>query len=445
MADISEIVNVNISRQTQAVTRLGFGTALFVGRNYFFGERVREYSSLTQMVEDGVPVNSAEYQAGAAYFGQEVSPEKLLLGRQAPTNIKLVPDVADSETYSVEIGTVNVPAVTISVVSDGDATATEIVDALVTAIDADPTIGSLVVPSNASDKLNLVKEGADEIVVKGWSSNFDVEYTSSESLVEAITACSEERDDWYGLATYSHADADISSVAAYIETLNRIYGYSSGAPGIITTGSSDIMATLQAASYARTFGIYDVEAGDDTADTDGSTVFSEMAWIGAMFPTDPGSATWMFKTLAGVTPDNITGTQSTNVRDKHGNTYETIQGVNMIREGQMASGEYIDIIRGADWLEARMEERIFSRLANLPKIPYTDAGVAIIENEIRAQLLEGIAAGYISGEEEFTITVPKVRDVSDNDKINRSLPPIKFVAILAGAIHRVTVNGVVTV
>lgn len=444
MADIAEIVNVNISRQTQAVTRLGFGTGLFVGRNYFFGERVQEFASLTAMVDAGIPTGSAEYQAGVAYFGQQVSPTKLLLGRQAPTLITLTPTVANAAVYSIAIGTTGQTPVTISITSDADATATEIVDALVTAIDNDGDIGSLVIPTNVSDTLTLAKQATDEIIVQSWTANLAATYTSSETLVAAITAVSEENDAWYGLATYSHLPADILAVAAYTETLNRIYGYSCSEAAIITTGTTDIMSLLQTASYARSFGMYDVEAGAD-ADTNGSTVYAEMAWIGTMFPTDPGSATWMFKNLAGVTADGITGTQSTNVRNKNGNTYETIQGVSMAREGQMASGEYIDIIRGADWLEARMEERIFSRLVNLPKIPYTDAGVAIIENEIRAQILEGIAAGYLTDEIAFTITVPKVLDVSANEKISRTLPAIKFVAYLAGAIHAVTVNGIVTV
>jgi hypothetical protein len=167
--------------------------------------------------------------------------------------------------------------------------------------------------------------------------------------------------------------------------------------------------------------------------------------MGDRFPSSPGSSTWMFKTLVGITVDSITSTQSTNIRNKNGNTYETVGGVNITREGKVASGEYIEVIRGVDWLESRMEERIYSRFVNLPKIPYTNAGIAIIEAEVRAQLQEAVVAGVIDGEQAITVTVPLISEISVNDRANRILPAITFEAKLAGAIHKATVRGTVTV
>jgi hypothetical protein len=385
MADISEIVNVTISRETQAVTRAGFGVALFVDRNFLFTERVREYGSLAAMLGDGVVVGSPAYNAASLYFGQEISPTTLLLGRQVPTAMILTPTVQNTAAYTVVVGGAGVADQTITFTSDGTATQAEIATGLVALIEANGIIGSLVTTTDVSDTINIAQTGATLITVKSWSDNLIATYSSSETLVSAIQACRDERDDWYGIATYSHLEADILAVAAYIETVHRIYGYSTGAAGVITTGTTDVVAQLKALTRARSFGLYDSEAGS-VAQPVATTTFGEMGWIGGLFPTDPGAATWMFKTISGIAPDNLTSTQSTNARNKNCNVYETIQGVNLVREGQMASGEYIDIIRGADWLEARMEERIFSRLVNLPKIPFTDHGVAIIESEVRAQL-----------------------------------------------------------
>jgi hypothetical protein len=153
----------------------------------------------------------------------------------------------------------------------------------------------------------------------------------------------------------------------------------------------------------------------------------------------------MFKTLTGIAATTLTTTQSQNARAKKANTYETLGGVNITREGTMASGEYIDIIRGIDWLQARMEERIYSRLVNLAKIPFTDAGIAIIEAEIRAQLDDGIDNGLIAVDPEYTITVPAASSVSAAEKTARILPDIQFTATLAGAIHSVQVAGTVSV
>jgi predicted exporter len=99
-----------------------------------------------------------------------------------------------------------------------------------------------------------------------------------------------------------------------------------------------------------------------------------------------------------------------------------------------------------------MEERIYSRFVNLPKIPYTNAGIAIIEAEVRAQLQEAVTAGVIDGEQAIIVTVPKISQISVNDRANRIndranriLPAITFEAKLAGAIHKATVRGTVTV
>jgi len=147
----------------------------------------------------------------------------------------------------------------------------------------------------------------------------------------------------------------------------------------------------------------------------------------------------MFKAVPGVGVDNLSSNESSYARGYNMNTYETFQGQNMIWEGKMADGTYIDIVHGADWLEARMTERLFYLLLNNDKIPYTDAGVTSIEGEVRAQLLEGVAAGYITP--DFVITVPKVSTISANDKANRVLPAVKFSATLQGAVHSVTING----
>jgi len=434
----SEIVNVTISRDTRAVQRAAFGTAMFLGRHAFFTERTQIFADIDEVLSAGIPSTSPEYTAAAAYFGADVTPTELVIGRQIPTDVILTPTVANSTAYTVYVGTESFPAVEFTFTSDASATATEIVVGLAALIEADGDIASLVGTSVVGDVLTLSKQSTEEIVVHSWSANLAASYSSTETLVEALTACREENDTWYALCTYSHADADIELVAEVINAAKKIYGYTSGDSSIITTSIVNTPGVLQAAAYDRTFGIYDAQAGT-TAAVDDTTTYGEMGWLGRMLPTDPGAATWMFKKVPGLTIDYLTSTQSTNIRNKNMNAYEQFQGQNMVWEGKMADGTYIDIVHGADWLEARLSERLFYLLLNNDKIPYTDAGVSAIEAEVRAQLLEGVAAGYIT--DDFTITVPKVRDISPNTRANRVLPAVKFVATLQGAVHSVTIQG----
>jgi hypothetical protein len=423
---------------------------MFLGRHAVFSERVQTYADLDEVLAAGFVSTSPEYIAAAAYFGSDVTPTELLIGRQIPTEVVLTPTVANSTEYTVYVGHdgTNGTPVAFTYTSDGTATAAEIATGLKALIDGDANVSAGVTASDAGAVLTLTKAATDEIIVHSWTSNLAASYDSTESLVDAITACRQENDTWYALATYSHlrqSDAlqanyiqSINSVAAYINAQKKIYGYSSSDADLLTTGTDHIAGDLKAAGRDRTFGIYDAEAGEDDTPTTAAT-YGEMGWLGRMLPTDPGAATWMFKKVAGLSIDNLTSAQSSNARTHNLNVYEQFQGQNMIWEGKMADGTYIDIVHGADWLEARLTERVYFLLLNNDKIPYTDAGVSAVEAEVRAQLLEGVAAGYIT--DDFTITVPKVSAVSANDKANRILPAIKFVATLQGAVHSVTVQG----
>ena len=83
-------------------------------------------------------------------------------------------------------------------------------------------------------------------------------------------------------------------------------------------------------------------------------------------------------------------------------------------------------------------------MINLPKIPFTDPGIAIIEAEVRGVMDLGISKGIFAADPAPTVSVPLAVDVDTNDKANRLLPDVNFTAVLAGAIHFVEVNGTVT-
>ena len=111
----------------------------------------------------------------------------------------------------------------------------------------------------------------------------------------------------------------------------------------------------------------------------------------------------------------------------------------------MAQGEFIDIVRGVDWLTSRIQEFVYSVLVNSNKVPYTDSGIAAIEAEIRRALQLGIGNNFIANDPAPTVTVPKSTNVPSNDKAQRILRNVKFQATLAGAIHAVNITGTVTV
>jgi len=150
----------------------------------------------------------------------------------------------------------------------------------------------------------------------------------------------------------------------------------------------------------------------------------------------------MFKNLTGITAVGMTSSERTYTLGKNCNIYTTTAGVAIAEQGKVVSGEYIDIIRGIDWLEATIQETIYAELINTDKVPYTNEGIGIIEGLLKKALDEGVRAGVLAS---YEVTVPLIGDISDADKIDRILPDITFTGILAGAIHKIEIQGVVTV
>jgi hypothetical protein len=75
------------------------------------------------------------------------------------------------------------------------------------------------------------------------------------------------------------------------------------------------------------------------------------------------------------------------------------------------------------------------------KVPYTDAGIQAVRSEIIAQMDAGIARDFLSPDPEPTCTVPRASEVSAADKGSRTLNNVTFRATLAGAVHKVNIEG----
>jgi hypothetical protein len=438
--EIKDIVLVNITRETAKISRVGFGTPLIFGIHSKFVEDYRIYTSITGVLEDFL-ITDEEYKAANAIFAQAIVPERIVIGKRSPniaqSDVVTISNVQNNVTYSIIIN-----GTSFDYLSDADATNLEIALGLVTAINlgAEPVTAT----DNVDGTFDLDADVPGEPFTTAVSDDGVGDGQTIANPILNVNVASELSDliqsynDFYAVintrrATEAEQLQDIEQTADFIEAQLKVYAYAIDQATMITSATTDIASILKAKALDRTFGIY-------SADHDN---YPEAAWLGGQLPKDPGSITWAFKTLVGITPDVLSENATFNLRAKNGNFYEDIANLNQTSNNAVvASGEYIDIIRGVDWLQARMSERIFTRLVNTGKVPFTSDGISAIETDIRAQLDQGVVVGFIT--DDYIVNMPDIDSIDPADKALRFLTGITFTAILQGAIHKVRIDGKVT-
>lgn len=429
MTDISQVIDVTVNVGDVRVSAEGFGTPLIFDEfaDTIFPERVRSYTSLSAVGED-FESTSKVYKCATAIFAQERSPALVKVGRCDPA------DSTDSD------------AIDAIVAEDADWYC------LVTTRKTKAAILAL------ADKIATLKK-----IFLASSEDSDVIGTATDDVASELKADSHNRS---GYMWHHQAGVDAVNVSYSIEDgiatiTNPAHGLEEG--DTITFGNSSgesndgIDGDNTVASVSEDGNSFTV-AATDAVDITGGTVdyfarytFPEAAWAGGQLSSVPGSETWKFKQLVGieVSPSSeLSPAQETRALAKNANLYTVLGGVGHTHEGIMASGRFIDIQRGIDWLEARLGEAIANRLLSEAKVPYTDAGATILQADIASVLDQGVNNGLLGPLLDdsglfYNIDVPKVADQLAADRAARSFPGITVQCQLAGAVHSlsITVNA----
>ncbi len=246
-----------------------------------------------------------------------------------------------------------------------------------------------------------------------------------------------EQSDWYALVTTFNSKLYVEAAAAWTESNGRVY-----IPDVVDSdsiklaqGGGDTLDALNTLAYNRTAGLYHPRPAEMAA----------AAWFGRVLPLDPGQDDWKWKVLAGVSPVKLTSTDRANLRAKHANAITSVAKKAITWEGTVAGGNlsFIDVTRGLDWIQDDMSKAVFGAFVGADKVPYDNAGIGVVENEIRGSIKRATNQGILSPDFEPIVLVPRVADVSSSDKALRNLPNVKWNAQLAGAIHKVVIAGTV--
>jgi hypothetical protein len=433
MSDLDQIVTVNATVTDKVPTKASFGIPMLVGYHTAWLDRAREYAEASEMLDDGFSVTSPLYLMAQALKAQDPAPPTFKVGRLGlpyTQTVQLIPTVTtEGFVYNFTIaGTAITYTVLAAATVATICTALELLVEAVTGITSTATTTEVTAVSVAG-VLNSY----------AWERGLNViETTVDPGFATDIAAIADEDNDWYGLAIDCNSDPIVKTAALWTEANGKQFVPMSGNWDIIDAGqTSDLASDLVALSYTRTSAIWHRFIG--------GTEWANAAWLAVQLGADPGKATPAYKTLAGITADDLRTGELSAIEAKRWTWYRSKHGVAITFEGKTPSGRFIDVTRFVDWLVETMQVDVYALLINNPKLPYTNAGISLIKGAIEGAIVKGQRVGGIADTPAPVVTAPDVLDTDASDRASRILRDINFTLRLSGAIHRAVVNGTISV
>lgn len=275
----------------------------------------------------------------------------------------------------------------------------------------------------------------------------------SETLVQALTACRQANNEFFGCCFCDETtDADIPAVAAAVETFSTptVFFFQTKDTNCLQASQTNVLATLQTAKYQYTCGNYSTQQ---------YFVCGLLGVFCGLNSMQANSAyTMAFKTVVGFNPENINDTQYAALIGYNGNTYvQSGRTYQFYMKGLMANGMHVDEIYFICAAKFLIEENTLAGLISRRRIPQTEDGMTDIINCI-ATACEGlatmgvIATGIWTGESVldlatgdavpggYYIQAETIASQSAADRAARVTPPIYVCLKGAGAIESVVIR-----
>ncbi len=449
MAELDEIVEVNITRQTAVPSMASFNEHLIADRfnpvgikpRFDLAHRVRIFGSAGEVLSAGFAADSWVYKAAERQFSQSPHIKRIFVGLRMPEGL------ADSViTFSGEFAAGNVISLTVNAVRladvsyDTEGSSGACVSKIAAAIN-EKFPGQM--EASVSGELEISVYGiavtnANLTVTGGTEHGQTVSATASpiagdKSWTEALTAMANGANGgFYACEIHSSVMVELQEFAQWVQANEKLGGIVSSDSTIVEEDGGDIADWLKTNNMDRTFCFYHP-----------SDPYFVSGLFGKMLVKHPGSATWAHKALEATPTVTLSDGQRSMAASKNCNFYTSVSDLPLTRWGTVGSGEYIDVIHGLDWLKAKIQQLVLAVLAQLDKVEYEDSGIEIIKSRLKAGLEQGCAYKILK-KDAYTIDCPTADEVDEAAKKERLLPDVKFNAPLSGAIHKTVINGTVT-
>jgi hypothetical protein len=277
--------------------------------------------------------------------------------------------------------------------------------------------------------------------------------TGDLTIAAALTAIRAVDDDWAtlsGIKKYRDGD-DTEDMADAIESMQKIFIIATNDVNVLTLGDETTLSYyLKNSSYKRSGTIYHSD----------SNLYPDISWLGQQLPKPIGSTNWAYKTLAGLAEGALVDipavvlseAQIDAALDVNCNLYTKTMAADFTYFGTMGGGrnadndgEYIDIIRNIDFLQARITEGLLSLFLEMDIVPFTDGGITTADGRLKSTLQQYGVDQKILINGTVKTFFPKRSAVSVVDRENRFLPDGTFEGEIQGAMNTIQIRGKVRV
>lgn len=486
---VSSVVDVSIAIGATFPARAGFGTLNIVTDETGVIdsiERVRSYSNIDGVIADWSG-SSKVLAAATAYFSQQPKPTSLKVSVRfesdqaailrggsldEATIVSTLLPISDGDfEITIDGQQEDIVGLNFTSVTSGDDIAA-VIQAGLQAIASggftlatcewtgsrfivtSGTVGALstisfmegtgLAGTNVSDDLRMIVGEATK--VDGFV---------GETITESLNAIQLADEDWYGLLfTNEMRDAEVvntedgvEAAADWCEARIKVFFNTSNDLDVLDpVSSSDIASILAAKNLRRTMTTFSSHPDEYPSASIAGRAFT------VNFNQPNSTITLKFKQMPGITQEDINSSQKAVLDSKFANALIVVGASDMYAESFMASGVFFDEVHGIDWLQNAIQTNVFGYLlTRTTKVPYTDKGVAALEQQVISALDEAVRNGLIAPGETidgeflgtgYKTTTIAVADINQSDVEARHYPGLSFTVIGAGAIHSVQINGV---
>ena len=221
------------------------------------------------------------------------------------------------------------------------------------------------------------------------------------------------------------------------------------------TAVSDIMTAIEAQTKYPKYFYANLDYDDSTEIT---TTGIERTLLCYYTPTDDvpvpvaaiagevaglevGSYTLNNLIVKGVAPLELSDSEIKAIHDKVGVTIVLSAGDAVVSEGKSAGGSYVDDVDGNDYIKQQLEYKIQKVFNNNLKVPYTNAGISMLESAAISVMADAQNKGIV---ESYTVNFAKREDISDSDRASRKYVGGKIEYSMQGAIHEAEIYCICT-